>query len=402
LSNKEGRGYGLALFLFIELKGYTMKIIRPFTVVESGLTSNVTEADAAAYSALSAYIIGDSVMSNHRTYEALLGMTRTVTFDGAGAPNINLVAHGFGLNTNTPVIFATTISLPAEITAGVIYYTRGGNADVFYVSATPGGANINFATTGAGTRSVKSGNIGKDPATNPTYWLDTGATNRWKMFDTSVQSQTVNAVTIDATVTLTDRIDTMAFLNIDAISVQVIMTDPVEGVVFNETVDTNNVEGIIDFYTYCFEPINRVTDLVINDVPPYATATVEVILVSPISGTTKCGGCVMGLGLTLGDTEMGATSGIQDYSIKQRDNFGNYTVLERAFAKRANFTVYMDSRLVDRAQNMLAFYRATPIVYIGSGSYGATVIYGFYKSFEISIGYPDGESVCTLEIEGLT
>ena len=55
---------------------------------------------------------------------------------------------------------------------------------------------------------------------------------------------------------------------------------------------------------------------------------------------------------------------------------------------------------VDRLQNILAGYRATPILYIGTDEFGSTAILGFYKDFSIAISY-FAYSVCTIEIEGL-
>jgi len=96
-----------------------------------------------------------------------------------------------------------------------------------------------------------------------------------------------------------------------------------------------------------------------------------------------------------------AKVGIQDYSIKQRDTFGNYTILQRAFNKKADFTVYIENSAVDSVVNLLSDYRATPTVYVGSSSFGSTIIYGFYKDFSVDIAYPT-KSVCTISLEGLT
>ena len=56
---------------------------------------------------------------------------------------------------------------------------------------------------------------------------------------------------------------------------------------------------------------------------------------------------------------------------------------------------------VDEIVNLLAEYRATPIVYIGSDAYASTIVYGFYKDFTVVIAYYL-KSICNLEIEGLT
>jgi hypothetical protein len=124
------------------------------------------------------------------------------------------------------------------------------------------------------------------------------------------------------------------------------------------------------------------------------------VTITAISGSAKLGACIIGLTKTLGDTQYGASVGIQDYSVKTRDSWGNYTILERAYNKRANFTVNVDNNGVDRLENILSGYRATPILYIGADDYGSTAVLGFYKDFSIAIGY-FSYSVCTIEVEGL-
>ena len=80
---------------------------------------------------------------------------------------------------------------------------------------------------------------------------------------------------------------------------------------------------------------------------------------------------------------------------------GNYTILPRAFNKYANESFYVQNSLVDYLQSRLSKYRATPIVYVGNTAFGATIIYGFYKDFNIAIAYPT-QSLCTMNLEGLT
>ena len=76
-------------------------------------------------------------------------------------------------------------------------------------------------------------------------------------------------------------------------------------------------------------------------------------------------------------------------------------MVQRAFAKRANFTVWVDSDFTDQLQIQLAAFRAVPIVYVGSDTFGSTLIYGFYRDFTEEIAGPN-HTICTIEIEGLT
>ena len=52
--------------------------------------------------------------------------------------------------------------------------------------------------------------------------------------------------------------------------------------------------------------------------------------------------------------------GITDYSKKDVDDFGNYTIVERAFAARANFKMSLPNTEVTGVYKTLAAYRATP------------------------------------------
>jgi len=59
---------------------------------------------------------------------------------------------------NDPVVFSTSGTLPAGLTAGTVYYVAasGLSSSAFAVSATPGGGLINTSSAGSGTHSVTS------------------------------------------------------------------------------------------------------------------------------------------------------------------------------------------------------------------------------------------------------
>jgi hypothetical protein len=248
-------------------------------------------------------------------------------------------------------------------------------------------------------QSLQATNVGHDPASNPDWWLDSGMTNRWKMFDTLVNTQTEYAGDITFTLAISGRVNSISLLNIYASSVRIVASDTVDGVIFDRTIDMRANLGIVNWFDYFFEPPEWDTDAVVTDLPMYANMTISVTL-SNISGQAKCGACIAGLIKIVGDIQYGTSVGIQDYSIKTRDAWGNATVLERAYDKHANFTINVDNSNIDRLQNILAGYRATPILYIGVDQFGSTAILGFYKDFSIAINY-FSYSVCTIEIEGL-
>lgn len=248
--------------------------------------------------------------------------------------------------------------------------------------------------------SLQAGNIGHTPATSPTWWIYVSTTNPRLMFDRSVTSQTENADSIDVSIQTHGRNPCLTLLNVSAAEAHVQMVDELDGIVYDQTFSLVSDSGIDDWYSYFYEPVVRLQDLTVLDMPGYASPIVNVTL-TETDGTVKCGALLLGPPTHIGGTEFGATVGIQDFSIKQQDDFGNYSIVERAFRKRATFTVIIDAVRVDTLQALLASLRATPTLYIGTDSYASTAVYGFFKDFAIEIAYPT-ESICSLEIEGLT
>jgi hypothetical protein len=258
-------------------------------------------------------------------------------------------------------------------------------------------------------KSLQASNLNHDPAAeadplNPVWWLDYSATNRWMMFDKVVGQQTSQADSIAVSLQTTVRVDSVALLNISASTVRIKMTSASSAVVYDKTYDATNALVIQDWYAYFFTtPITefvRKTDLFITDLPPYASAKLEVTL-TDTGNTVKCGEFIYGLSNDIGETQYGARVGIQDYSVKTVDTFGNYSVLQRAFAKRGTFTIWVDSTQMSAVQSLLSSIRSTPTLFIGSDLIEGSMIYGFYKDFDIDIAYPT-ISICSMEVEGLT
>lgn len=247
--------------------------------------------------------------------------------------------------------------------------------------------------------SLQASNL-NHPLSDPAWWVETGPTNRWAMFDGSNTTLTTNADSIVVELETSSRVDSVALLNISAGLVRIEMIDDVEGVVYDQTFSLTSSGGIVDWHAYFFDPIARKTDLVVFGLPPYANSTLTVTI-TDTGSIASLGALVIGLSKILGETAMGASIGIQDYSRKEQNAFGDFVLVERAYSKRATFSVWTPRGFTDELQTLLASYRAVPIVYVGSEEFGSTVIFGFYRDFSIAIEYPT-RSVCSLEIVGLT
>lgn len=245
-----------------------------------------------------------------------------------------------------------------------------------------------------------AGTTAAAPEDDPTNWLEVSSTNAWRMFDASVASQTTAADSVAFSIAPGQPCTAIYLGNVSGSQVSVSLTDPVEGVVYGRTISLASASGIADWYAYFFEPIERRNDVLFDDVPPYSAGEIGVTVTDP-GATVAIGVFLAGAARQLGVTLAGASVGIKDYSRKEADDFGGFAVVKRDYSKRATFSVSLGNNLLDPLLRQLAKYRATPILYIASSRYEATLVYGFFVDFSIVIEGPVN-SEASIEVEGLT
>lgn len=348
-----------------------MKIIRPISITDSVLTSsNVPEAAPAAYNAGTTYALGDRV--------SVITGTTALVYESLQAGNL---AH-------------TPASSPTYWEAqGTTYSTYAGGTTYAL------GDKVISTTTHHTYESLTAGNLG-NALTDTTKWLDLGADNRWAMFDVYNGTVTSHPYRIVTTIVPTTRVDAIALINIAAASVQITVTDAVDGLVYDQTYALNYTASVVDYYSYFFEDVIRKSALIVTDIPPYSSPTI-VVTIDGGGATTECGIMVAGLQKSLGDTVYGAGIGLTDYSVKDVNAFGDYTLVQRPFAKKGQFKVVMAQASTDEVHRLLSIYRSTPIIWSASEGFDSTLIFGFYRDFKIAIANPS-QSYLDLEIEGLT
>ncbi len=368
-----------------------MKMIRPTPIDDAALiSSNVPETDYSAFSSVTTYAQGDRVLlaSSHRNYESLVP-SNLGNHPEVVSTSLNLAIAGnrvFTVSAGLSFAAAQEVEVYAAddpsvlLTGTVTSYTSG--TLVLNITDVKGGG-------------FHSAWIIKRPA----MWLDIGTNNRWRMFDKSATSQTTNPDSIVISTSVAGRIGAVALVNIEASSVQVQVSHPSSGVIYDSTQILSLTNGIKTWYAWFFGQRSRSTFAVFDDLPPYAGATLTITISDP-GNTVACGACVIGQVSELGDTLLGMELGIVDYSVKSVDDWGNATVVQRAAANVSRMTLLVDNNKADSVHATLKAFRATPAVYVGSKLFGASVIYGFFKSFSVVVAYPD-HSLCDIEIEEL-
>lgn len=304
--------------------------------------------------------------------------------------------------------FALNIVPPVSITDDILIVTGGAttvpeNEYSVWSSATTYAlaARIINTTTHKVYESLQAANTNRNPLTEPLWWIDVSPTNRWAVFDASNSTQTKQANSIQYTLKPLIAVNSIAALNLtNATQITITMTSDAYGVVYTKTIDIIPTPAITGWWEWFFGVRRTLTQNIQLDLPSYPDASITFLLI---------GGEELAIGVLLIGQQRrfgfginyGARVGIQDYSRKETNDFGDTVVVKRAFAKRATFDLLLSRSEVDALQNTLADIRATPCLFVGSDQYETTTLFGFYKSFDISITYPE-YSVCEFQIEGIT
>lgn len=242
---------------------------------------------------------------------------------------------------------------------------------------------------------------GDTPETSPTKWLDLGATNRWRAFDQKVGTATTQAESVEWVIAPGMPVSAVGLIELVAETVRVRVSDPIEGEIYDRTRALSGTITVADWYAYFFEPVSRRSFAIFTDLPSSRAPTVTITISGLAGETVRCGVCLVGTYAVFADAvRYGAKVGIVDYSRKTIDDFGNTQITERAFSKRASWQMLIHNSDIDRMQRTLADLRATPALYIGSDRFESTLVYGYYRDFDITIDYHQ-YSECSIELEGL-
>lgn len=265
------------------------------------------------------------------------------------------------------------------------------------------GARCILVSTHRIYESLQAGNIGHAPnlAASAAWWLDIGPTNRWAMFDDVVGTATTIASPLTAVVNPGSISGIGLMEMVGRTATVTLKSAPGGSTVYSKTVDLDGT--IIDsFYDWFYQPYMQLTSVVLTDLPFHYTTPELTVTVEATTGSVACGVCKFGEVIELGAVEYGATSGIADYSRKEVDTWGRYSIVKRAYSKRMSLKLITEKTDYARISRALANLRATPAVWIATeaAGYDPLTVYGFYKDFSIDVAYPSLH-YCTLEIEGL-
>jgi len=248
--------------------------------------------------------------------------------------------------------------------------------------------------------SVQASNLGNDPeADDGTWWTEGLATNRWKVFDGYLQDQASQATSAEWALTPNQYFDTVAFFNISAGSVQVVVDDPTEGEVHNETYDLIDNTGVFDGWSYFFTPIIQRSNFCVSDLPPYAAASITITFTGD---AILVGQIAIGLAEVLGFTANQMPIGIEDYTRLNEDAFGRTSPAVRGYARTATPMIVVDRSRVRYLERIVADQRGIPTIWSFDTPDGENdlVYLGFFRRFSMVYQYAN-KATFDLEIRSL-
>ena len=243
-------------------------------------------------------------------------------------------------------------------------------------------------------------NKGKQPDIEIAFWVEVGPTNLWKAFDLSSTTRMRFDTAAFIEMRMSQGISDLLLLALEGVTrVHAKMDDPGFGNVYDETFEVMSVPTESGWYAWTFELRVVRDELLISGLPSYPNSTLRL----EMEGIVNAGVGVIAVGQLrqVGKrVEYGAKLGIQDFSRKDRNEYGDFYLKQGAFAKTANFTVGVPNDDVDNVFSLLASLRAVPCLWIGTDQWRATTVWGVYQSFDIDIAYYD-ESILNISLEGL-
>jgi hypothetical protein len=272
-----------------------------------------------------------------------------------------------------------------------------------YDPATNYALNERVTYQGRTWESIQTPNTGNQPDTSPLYWLNYAPSNTWNMFDQAVGTITtaVGGLTV---VMRPGGVGGLALLELEGKSVTVTMRDaPAGNIIYSKTVVLDGTV-VTDFYDWFYAEYAQLTDVVLTDMPVHFVSNELTVSIEANTALDEvsCGICHFGQVLHVGSVQYGATVGIIDYSRKSVDAFGNYSITQRAYSKRADMQLVTQKSDFSRIYRAMASLRSTPCIYIATEApgYDPLIIYGFYRDFSIDVSYPTTH-LCSLSVEGL-
>lgn len=252
--------------------------------------------------------------------------------------------------------------------------------------------------------SVQNGNTGNNPGTDATggWWVRVEAVNRWRAFDNALTPLTAQAADITYVLTLTQRVDSVAMFGLIGSSARITIKDTGGATRYDKTFQLASGRVVKDWWDWFFAPFALVPSLIAEKLPGYLGWTLTITIAG--TGTRAVGEILIGNTVVLGKSLTGTEAGFRDFSVKEKDQWGNWQVVERGYSSTVDYRFALPDDDVDRVKRTIARNRARLCVFstgTKSAALGTTIL-GFINQDGLSIPISGPTCFATLSVEGVT
>lgn len=238
------------------------------------------------------------------------------------------------------------------------------------------------------------------PDLDQSKWLFIDDTNRYRMFNNIVSDKSSRMGGIHFTLTPNQVVTGISLIGISATYVRVVVTDPVLGVIFDETKTLMDISNILSYFDYFYSPLSSAqSSVAFLNLPTAPTGYIDVYIDSG-DNVVEVSEVIYGNYTLVGRTNYGTAIGIKSFSRKETDEFGNVTVIKRRNSKYCDYDVDIENVRLSEVQKFFSEIDSVPCLFVGNEDLEETIVYGFYSDFKATISYPQ-ISKCTLKVEGL-
>jgi hypothetical protein len=239
------------------------------------------------------------------------------------------------------------------------------------------------------------------PEDDGVNWKDIGASNKKAMFDLYRNSQTVSASPLTVVLAPGKRVNSLALTGLALVTSVEVVVRVGASIVYTRTLNLNN-RRTLSWSGYYTGEFSTKPSVILFDLPPFSGAQVTVTLVST-SGTVKCGGCVIGTAVDIGDIEYGAEVDSLNFSVIERNLFGDANLIPRRSVPKTNQTLLAKKTHVNKIREIRQLLDAVPAVWSGlvnvdDGYFEMLLIVGIWKQFKINAQHPTKARI-SLELE---
>lgn len=215
-------------------------------------------------------------------------------------------------------------------------------------------------------------------------WFPVSPVNRWRMFQKKVGNRwpiglsTSNAEEIDVTVKPGTVVNSIGLVGIVGKEVEIIMTVPVQGVVYSKVYNLNAREPTTNWYQHWFGLFTQRTTLVDFYLPAYGNAEIQIIVRAPDS-IAKIGTFVVGSVRKIGHTLVDTTIDPRNLSRVTEQPDGTVEIISRGRRRTVRFNVDVPRANTDSVVEFLDSINDEPTLFVGAEELDSLTVVGWMR-----------------------